>query len=172
MSTARKVGRTEICPQQKKPSFSGSCMIQSGSFSDPRAKVSETFSLQAKSKKKNKISFNCQILEQKLPFPNHTTPGKTGFFFLGQKPPDLLGGTHMKKTISGVAAVFSSFWQYGVNMGFFEKTCFCALSKSGINGFKMLELFFFTYQKHPRKTFTNFCTHRIDHIKHPANDLD
>ena len=70
MSTAKKVGRTGICHKEKPPVFP---VIQNGSFSDPRAKAGETFSLRAKSKKKNKISFNCQILDQKLPFHNHTT---------------------------------------------------------------------------------------------------
>ena len=47
-----------------------------------------------------------------------------------------------KKNFLEVVAVFSSCWQYGVNMGFFEKTCSCALSKGGIDGLKMFEIFF------------------------------
>ena len=47
-----------------------------------------------------------------------------------------------KKQFLEVVAVFSSCWQYGVNMGFFEKTCSCALSKGGIDGLKMFEMFF------------------------------
>ena len=50
-------------------------------LSDPRAKTKHKFHLRAKSKNKNKMSFNCQILDQKLPFPNQTVRIKTGVFF-------------------------------------------------------------------------------------------
>ena len=94
LTLARKVVRVPKSVQKKSGLFSCGCMIRIGSFSDPRTKTSETFSLRAKSKKKNKIPFNCQILDQKLPFPNRTTARKKSTFF-GQKVNDLSGEGHL-----------------------------------------------------------------------------
>ena len=67
--------------QKKSGLFSASCMIlEMGVLSDPRAKTKHKFHLRAKSKNKNKMSFNCQILDQKLPKPNQTTRIKNVFF--------------------------------------------------------------------------------------------
>ena len=71
MSSAKKV--VPHFGQKKTPIFDASSPIENGSFSDPRAKTKHKFHLRAKSKKKNEMSFNCQILDQKLPKPNHTT---------------------------------------------------------------------------------------------------